>query len=112
RLGAGQVDDVGPHQRAHKGLEAAAHDAAEAVVLGGRTVDAGGPPDRLDRDGARELDLDVVRTDPVQVLQAGDLHQVATADDPDPVADVLHLGEHVRGEEDRGTVLLHLPDHV
>ena len=37
-----------------------------------------------------------------QLLDPVDEHEPAVADERDAVGDVLHLGQHVRGEEDRG----------
>ena len=53
----------------------------------------------------RELELDMVETDAMQLRQVGDPYEPPRADDPDLVADVLDLGEDVRREEDRGAAV-------
>src|SRR6266550_3165461 len=48
----------------------------------------------------------------MELVQTGDADQAAATDDPDVVADVFHLREHVRREEDGRTVLARLRKQV
>ncbi len=47
-----------------------------------------------------------------QVLDATDLLQAPAIEDADPVADVLHVGQQVRREEDRLALALQVQDEV
>ncbi len=75
------------------------------MVLHHHVRDALGGPDPRDGRLGGELDLDAMRADVVQLFQAGDLDQAPGADDADPVADVLDLGQDVRGQEDGGAAV-------
>ncbi len=108
---AREVHDTGSVDSGHQRLEAAAHDATDPVVPRDDAVYAVGGADPFERQTARELYLDAVHSDIVQLLEARDLDQPPGADDADPVADVLHLGEDVRGEKDGRPFRTRFADH-
>ena len=62
------------------------------------------------RDGLLERQLDVVEGEPPDRLDRVDLDEAALADDRDPVAGPVHLGDDVRREEDRPALLARLAD--
>src|ERR1039458_297839 len=61
---------------------------------------------------ARERDLDRLRAEVAQLLQGPLVNQPPLSEDPDAVAERLHLAEDVRGEEHRLPALLGLLDTV
>ncbi len=89
----------------------------EEDLLEGRVGELGADDSRdrahvLEVDHLGELDLDPAALGRLaeQLVDPLDRDQPAVADDPDPVADPLHLVELVRGEEDRAAALAFLAD--
>ena len=66
--------------------------------------------ERLGRDRAGEAQLHLVVGEVAQAFDAVHLDQPAVADDRDPIAGPLHLGQDVAREEDRAALVLGLAD--
>src|SRR2546423_6079836 len=84
--------------------------AATPPILNLEAVDARRPKG-FHRNGATELNLDFMEPDVVQLTEFGRPNQAAVADDPDPVAHMLDLGEDVRGKKDGCTRVTRFADH-
>ncbi len=90
----------------------AAH-RAHHLVAGHR--DVGDPGHRLDLcrvDGMGERRADRRPGQVAQLGQGAGLDVAPLADDADPVAQVLHLGQDVARQQDRAAGLPELPDHL
>ena len=87
------------------------HAQPQDVVLDDDVADTpGSPSNAAVGTRAGEAQLDLVVGEVAQVLDAVDLDQPAVADDRDPVAGPLDLGQDVAREEDRPALGLRLAD--
>src|SRR4029077_9605388 len=111
------ADEVG-HVRAPDGvqerLERTSHGARDDAIRGGDVFNSRSRADCLERyfRVARELHLDAMEPDAVQLVEVRDLHQPARADDADAVAYVLDLGKDVRRKEDCRPIFASVGDQV
>src|SRR5215467_2512284 len=95
-------------------IEAARHTQAQRVPIGQRLdlLDAVEPLERSGGSGAGKDDDDLVALDALELGHTAHAHQLPLANDAYPIAGLLHLGQDVRGEEDRPSVLAHFFDHA
>ena len=63
-------------------------------------ADAGQARERVRRDGAAEVDLEAAQRPLLEIGDRLDREQATLSDDADPVAQVLHLGQLMRRDED------------
>ena len=104
------TDEVGHRsaaQRIEERLKASVHDAVDDAILHHHVRHAFSISNRAFRNVAvgRELDLDAMEVDAMQLAQVSDFHEPPGAEDGDLVAHVLHLGKDVRRKEDRRPAL-------
>src|SRR5260370_22022454 len=112
RLVADEIHHASAAERLHQRFEAALDDATHAMIVEFDAVDTLRRPDRGKRHGAGKFDFHLMDADLVQLTQFRHLDKPAVADDSDPVADVLDLGENVRREEDRRPCVARLTAEV
>src|SRR5438128_4774655 len=106
-LGADEVNNSRAAYRPQQRLEAPMHAACHSLAGHRHRLDAVRVSYLLfgNRLAGSELQLDVVTTDVSELIQLRDTHQLAVADNPNSVADVLDLGQDVRRKKNRRAII-------
>src|SRR5205823_1354290 len=109
---AHEVEHSAAGDRSQQRLESTAHVTAETRSIDAHLGHAFGSLDGVERRSAGEFDLDMVDPQMMELVESGDADEAAAADDPDVIADVFHLREHMGREKDGRAVLARLRKQV
>src|SRR3972149_6752324 len=101
RLLRAQVEDAVAGDGLQGAVQVVAHLQVDEVAVAAQLAHAG-QREGVGRHRLAEADLDDVQGAALEVRYRLDGDDLAVTDDADAVADPLHLGEDVRGEEDGG----------
>ena len=93
-------------------FDAAAEHRGHPMVVHVELVESGHRPQTRERRVPLKGDLDPPRAHANELGERADRHKIPFADDPDAIADVLHLGEDVRREEYRRPGFARLPHEL
>src|SRR2546423_10965491 len=100
-LAAFEFRDSGAREHREQRLEVTAEHAGKAVIFDSELIESGYPANTLDRRRSGEHDLDTMRAHAGELIELANGREMPFAHDPDPIADMLDLGEYVRRDEDR-----------